>query len=30
MTGHAELFWNLFEQTGSVTAYIIYRKMKLQ
>lgn len=22
----AELFWNIFEATGSITAYLIYRQ----
>ncbi|MEN3004554.1 YqzL family protein [Dehalobacterium formicoaceticum] len=26
----AEFLWKLFEQTGSITAYMIYRKLSLQ
>ncbi|MEL7566989.1 MAG: hypothetical protein AAGU27_19200 [Dehalobacterium sp.] len=26
----AEFFWRLFEQTGSIAAYIIYRKLIMQ
>ncbi|NLW07332.1 MAG: YqzL family protein [Clostridia bacterium] len=26
----AEFFWRLFEQTGSVVAYIVYRRMVIQ
>ena len=26
----AELFWKLFEVTGSVTAYLIYKKLSMQ
>ncbi|MCR4963991.1 MAG: YqzL family protein [Firmicutes bacterium] len=26
----AKAFWKLFEQTGSITAYIIYRRMMPQ
>ncbi|WP_139560396.1 YqzL family protein [Neomoorella thermoacetica] len=26
----AEFFWRLFEKTGSIAAYILYRRMVLQ
>jgi len=26
MKRHAEALWELFEQTGSITAYIFYRR----
>ncbi|HHT02638.1 MAG TPA: YqzL family protein [Firmicutes bacterium] len=26
----AEFFWSLFEATGSVTAYLLYRQLALQ
>ncbi|MGI6684920.1 MAG: YqzL family protein [Bacillota bacterium] len=26
----ADFFWRLFEQTGSIAAYIIYRKLMMQ
>ncbi|WP_340631036.1 YqzL family protein [Thermanaeromonas toyohensis] len=26
----AEFFWRLFEMTGSIAAYIIYRRLALQ
>jgi hypothetical protein len=25
----AELFWRIFEKTGSVTAYLLYRQMMI-
>ncbi|MDD2498952.1 MAG: YqzL family protein [Desulfitobacteriaceae bacterium] len=30
MSVPAEFFWRLFEQTGSITAYIIYRRLIIQ
>ena len=29
MTVDVNTFWKIFEQTGSVTAYIIYRRITL-
>jgi hypothetical protein len=26
----AELFWGMFQSTGSVTAYLLYKRLKLQ
>jgi len=26
----AEVFWRIFEKTGSITAYIIYRRLIVQ
>ncbi len=26
----AEIFWRMFEATGSITAYLIYRKLAVQ
>ncbi|WP_422445421.1 YqzL family protein [Thermoanaerobacterium sp. DL9XJH110] len=26
----ADFFWNIFEVTGSITAYLIYKKLLLQ
>ncbi|GAW92273.1 YqzL family protein [Calderihabitans maritimus] len=26
----ADFFWRIFEKTGSITAYIIYRRLILQ
>ncbi|MGI6678667.1 MAG: YqzL family protein [Dehalobacterium sp.] len=26
----AEFLWKLFEQTGSITVYMIYRKLSIQ
>lgn len=26
----AEFFWRIFEATGSITAYLIYRRLKVQ
>ncbi|MGI6081854.1 MAG: YqzL family protein [Firmicutes bacterium] len=26
----AELFWKIFEATGSVAAYLLYRQLKVQ
>jgi hypothetical protein len=28
MTLSADFFWKVFETTGSITAYLIYREMK--
>jgi len=30
MLASADMFWQLFEQTGSIAAYIMYKKMVLQ
>jgi len=30
MLAWAEAYWKLFEQTGAIGAYMIYRKMVLQ
>ncbi|AYO30778.1 MAG TPA: YqzL family protein [Thermoanaerobacterales bacterium] len=27
---YADFFWNIFEVTGSITAYLIYKKLILQ
>lgn len=26
----ADFFWRLFEATGSITAYLIYRRLRIQ
>ncbi|HHY04328.1 MAG TPA: YqzL family protein [Thermoanaerobacterales bacterium] len=26
----ADFFWSIFEATGSITAYLIYRKLSIQ
>lgn len=30
MMASADTFWRFFEETGSITAYMIYRKMTIQ
>ena len=27
VTNYAEIFWRIFEATGSITAYLIYRQL---
>lgn len=30
MTSEAEVFWHLFQTTGNILAYLIYRQLTLQ